>query len=72
MEAKEEKIKEAWIDAQYNYPLELVPYFNSDGWAKYGGKQNTEYFKTLEAITIGFLHAIMSFGILFIINNLLI
>lgn len=45
---KEEKIAEAWIESQLHIKSQGVPHYNSDGWAKYGGKQNSEWFKTLE------------------------
>lgn len=45
---KEEKIQEAWIEMQSHIESEGIPNYNEDGWAKYGGKQKSEYFKTLE------------------------
>jgi hypothetical protein len=45
---KEEKIKEEWIAAQLHINSEGVPRYNEDGWAKYGSKQNSEYFLLLE------------------------
>lgn len=45
---KEEKIHQAWIDVQDHIQSEGVPFYDSDGWAKYGSKQNSDFFKTLE------------------------
>lgn len=45
---KEEKIQEAWSEVQSHINSEGVPNYNDDGWAKYGSKQKSEYFKALE------------------------
>lgn len=45
---KEEKIQEAWVIEQLHEESEGVPNYNEDGWAKYGRKQNSNYFKQLE------------------------
>lgn len=45
---KEEFIKREWTEVQSHIESEGVPHYNSDGWAKYGSKQNSEWFKTLE------------------------
>ena len=45
---KHEKIQEAWIEMQSHIESEGVPKYNEEGWAKYGGLQKSEYFKTME------------------------
>lgn len=45
---KEDIIQNAWTEIQSHINAEGVPSYNEDGWAKYGGKQKSEYFKTLE------------------------
>lgn len=45
---KEEKIKEAWINVQSHIHSEGVPHYNEDGWARYGSKQKSVWFETLE------------------------
>jgi len=47
-EAKQRAIQEAWILEQLHASSEGVPNYNSDGWAKYGSKQNSSYFNQLE------------------------
>jgi hypothetical protein len=46
--SKGEIIQKAWIETQSHINSEGVPNYNDDGWAKYGGKQKSEYFKTLD------------------------
>jgi len=45
---KQEKIQEAWVEMQSHIESEGVPKYNDDGWAKYGRKQESEWFKLFE------------------------